>query len=43
MNIQIGILLGLSVVFADCKTEIKTNNIFIELYPDNLILDQKTD
>ena len=43
MNFNTGLLIMLSLVFAQCGTEskIKTNDIFVEVYPDRLILDQK--
>ena len=43
MNINTGLLIVLSLAFAQCGTEskIKTKDIFVELYPDRLILEQK--
>ena len=42
MNTITGLLIVLSLVFVQCETEsiIKTKDIFIELYPDRLILEQ---
>ena len=43
MKIITGLLIALSLVFTQCRTnsEIKKNEIFVELYPDRLILEQK--
>jgi hypothetical protein len=41
--INAGLLIMLSLVFVQCWTEnkIKTKDIFVELFPDRLILEQK--
>jgi hypothetical protein len=41
MNIRIGLLLGLCLVSSACGTKLKTKDIFVELSPDGLILEQK--
>lgn len=40
MNIKSGLLLGL-LLFTACGKELKTNNIFVEMSPASIILEQR--
>ena len=41
MNINNGLFFGLCLVLSACGTELKTKEIFVELSPNSLILEQK--
>jgi hypothetical protein len=41
MNINTGLFFGLCLFFSACGTELKTKEIFVELSPDSLVLEQK--